>query len=721
MPHWFSPSPAPKAGWQQRGVQTYACSVVDDVTICKLADLLPELFGSSVSNEEMQHLMQSLDCLRTFVLTARPLQSVVLHLRREDRPDAPLAVSIQCPSPWLCELEVTPQHILLQGRAVETPLCLPHGVLVEAEWKCPECTLTNVSTSPKCEVCGALREPRSPPQLPHISSSPAPAPVGPVPAADHSTTSASSMPVATAPPNLLRPEGPSSPTLQGPFPSLPAAPPPAPPPANAWRCETCGVVNVSSAHDCKECGTLREMAPPTGSPAPTWTGPAGHHSANSAPSMPTAAAPVIPLKPTLQPSSPAAPSPHFEEWECAMCTLRNATSAECCVVCDAKRGTLGLFDAPVASAAPCPSPPPATPLPLTDLSLSDVVLQDALSSTLLTDPSSSAGIPGGNAAITPANTTGAFAEGTPPDVEMQQTVESQAGVVAAPAVPADVAASSCGRRTERRCDCPLDRGVYQKEKHIGRGATGDVFLARINDRQVALKQILVRTAGEREQLLIQAEQYQQLSHPHIIRYEDCFEHRDEFQAYFVIIVMPFFPLGEVTSLLQNTPQVEEKLLLKIGGQVADALRYLHGLRPNPIVHRDLKPENLLWDGESVVLTDLETVRFLDATFVAGATGTYPYQPPEQIDRGVTSEKSDVWALGCVLFAMACKPPFPDIIHVEIRRPDFESWVMKRLKDRQYSVPFAKMLLMMLKVDPARRITAGQVRDHCHQLLFDLSR
>lgn len=42
-------------------------------------------------------------------------------------------------------------------------------------------------------------------------------------------------------------------------------------------------------------------------------------------------------------------------------------------------------------------------------------------------------------------------------------------------------------------------------------------------------------------------------------------------------------------------RLEEKLLLRIGAQVADALRYLHSLRPNPIVHRDLKPENLLWD------------------------------------------------------------------------------------------------------------------------------
>ncbi len=102
------------------------------------------------------------------------------------------------------------------------------------------------------------------------------------------------------------------------------------------------------------------------------------------------------------------------------------------------------------------------------------------------------------------------------------------------------------------------------------------------------------------------------------------------------------------------------------------------------------PENLLWDGENAVLTDLETVRFLNTTYVAGATGTYPYQAPEQIDRGVrqcplevtlvtageegcrslpfvikktgmTSAKADIWALGCVLVALALRPAYPDIM------------------------------------------------------------
>eukprot|EP00667_Euglena_gracilis_P024872 EG_transcript_28834 len=126
---------------REGGMQTYPCDVVDDCSICKLADLLPEIFGTSASEAEMQRLRECLDCLRTFVLTNRPLQSVTLNFRREGRPDAPWALSMQCPPPCLCELEVTPSRILLDGREITSVALLPPGVLVaDTEWECLVCT-----------------------------------------------------------------------------------------------------------------------------------------------------------------------------------------------------------------------------------------------------------------------------------------------------------------------------------------------------------------------------------------------------------------------------------------------------------------------------------------------------------------------------------------------------------------------------------------------------
>jgi len=459
----------------------------------------------------------------------------------------------------------------------------------------------------------------------------------------------------------------------------------------AWECPTCTFANSCSTTSCEMCHMTRG---------------GGWQVVN--PATPELPPPTIPesLEDPFASMDPVAPSPDpvasineevDAEWHCQICTLKNPLADPACQACGSNRGAeLMVTSSPLRR--------PAVPLEDDDIdfeTLPERALDEALAPLALPISSNATSLEPAPDSPSPAPSVVPLTPEGPTTPRPEADFPVSSSVV--PPVP-------------HGCQCPLHRGVYQKEKHIGRGATGDVFMARHGDRLVALKQILVPEIVTREDLLIRAEQYQQLSHPHIIQYEDCFEHTDEFSAHFVVIVMPYFPLGEVTSLLQQHPRLEEALLLRIGVQIADALCYLHTLKPASIVHRDIKPENLLWDGHNVVLTDLETVRFMESTHCAGATGTYPYQSPEQIDRGLTSEKADVWGMGCVLFAMASKPLYPDVMHLESRRNDFDKWLKQRLSERGYSNSFATMVLMMLQPDPRKRVTAGQVRDHCRQLL-----
>lgn len=98
-------------------------------------------------------------------------------------------------------------------------------------------------------------------------------------------------------------------------------------------------------------------------------------------------------------------------------------------------------------------------------------------------------------------------------------------------------------------------------------------------------------------------------------------------------------------------------VIQILGRIASALDAVHG---RGLVHRDLKPQNIFFDkyGEAY-LGDFGLVKSLDSeTSITGAVGTIAYMSPEQLTGGEVSGRSDIYALGGLLFAMlAGKRPF----------------------------------------------------------------
>ncbi|HEX6315608.1 MAG TPA: serine/threonine-protein kinase, partial [Gemmatimonadaceae bacterium] len=206
----------------------------------------------------------------------------------------------------------------------------------------------------------------------------------------------------------------------------------------------------------------------------------------------------------------------------------------------------------------------------------------------------------------------------------------------------------------------LDR--YRVERELGAGGMATVYLAHDlrHDRKVALKVLRPELAavigGAR--FLAEIRTTANLQHPHILPLYDSGE-----AGASVFYVMPFVAGESLRDRLNREKQLPVEDALRIAGEVADALDYAHR---QGIVHRDIKPENiLLHDGRALVadfgiaLAVSRSDSSTRMTETGMSLGTPHYMSPEQAmgERELTP-RSDVYALGCVLYEMLTgEPPF----------------------------------------------------------------
>jgi serine/threonine-protein kinase len=206
------------------------------------------------------------------------------------------------------------------------------------------------------------------------------------------------------------------------------------------------------------------------------------------------------------------------------------------------------------------------------------------------------------------------------------------------------------------------RDRYVLEKELGRGGMATVYLARDlkHGRQVALKVLhpeLARALGS-ERFLREIQIAAHLQHAHILPLFDSGT-ADGLPYY----AMPYVDGESLRARMTRERQLGLEDALRITREVAGALGHAHA---QGIIHRDIKPENILLtrDGQ-VLVADFGIARAAEAvggdklTETGLSLGTPAYMSPEQAaGDGKLDGRSDLYALGCVLYEMlAGQVPF----------------------------------------------------------------
>jgi TolB-like protein/Tfp pilus assembly protein PilF len=187
-----------------------------------------------------------------------------------------------------------------------------------------------------------------------------------------------------------------------------------------------------------------------------------------------------------------------------------------------------------------------------------------------------------------------------------------------------------------------------------------VYLTRDlkHDRPVALKVLhreLAAALGP-ERFLREIRLAARLQHPHILTVLDSGE-----AAGLLWYTMPYVEGESLRGRLQREKQLPLGDAVRIATEAALALDYAHR---HGVVHRDIKPENILLSEGQALIADFGVARGLEEgsegrlTETGMAVGTPAYMSPEQATAGQVDGRSDVYALGCVLYEMlAGEPPF----------------------------------------------------------------
>jgi len=206
-------------------------------------------------------------------------------------------------------------------------------------------------------------------------------------------------------------------------------------------------------------------------------------------------------------------------------------------------------------------------------------------------------------------------------------------------------------------------GRYRLDSEIGQGGMGMIFRAhdQIEDHEVALKVINPKTANALSlgQFARESEILSKLSHPHIVTmFEAGFVNDDPSLPFLAMEFLPGKPLSEMGALTYSR-------MISMARQICDALGYIH---KQGFVYRDIKPENILLNKSgfeySVKLVDFGLARPIGEAYLpneSNLAGTVFYLAPELIDGQVADIRSDLYALGILLYEMIVgRVPFSDV-------------------------------------------------------------
>jgi len=265
---------------------------------------------------------------------------------------------------------------------------------------------------------------------------------------------------------------------------------------------------------------------------------------------------------------------------------------------------------------------------------------------------------------------------------------------------------------------------YEILEKLGEGGMGEVWLARDTrlDREVAIKVLSPEVAADPERLerfRREAKAVAALNHPNIVTIHSVEEDGD----------VPFFTMeyveGKTLSRIIPREGLDPKRFLDLAIPIADAVSAAH---ESGITHRDLKPGNIMVSGRGQLKVldfglakvsreekkEVNSESHLETEFLTTegqVLGTTPFMSPEQLKGKPVDQRSDIFSLGTILYAMATgKHPFladssaevissilghnpPEVSEIKQELPGYLSGVIRRCleKDPEDRYPSARWL------------------------------
>lgn len=267
---------------------------------------------------------------------------------------------------------------------------------------------------------------------------------------------------------------------------------------------------------------------------------------------------------------------------------------------------------------------------------------------------------------------------------------------------------------------------YDVIKSIGEGAFSFVQLVKRGSDSYALKRVLIQVPEHKEMINREIKTHQSIKHSHVMPLVD-YEIVQNSNGSEARLLFPYHKLGSVQEMIEVSkitkkpiPEVE---ILSMFKSLCSAVHAFHSHDP-PMAHRDIKPHNLLIaENSTAMLMDLGSCReavvrinsrqeALALQELAAQDCTAAFRAPELFEvpsECIINQNTDIWSLGCTLYALAYGDSPCDGTALSAVSPKIKT------DDTRYSDHFNKLIVDILKNDSVERPSALEIIEMINEI------
>ncbi|KMU84908.1 serine/threonine-protein kinase SKM1 [Coccidioides immitis H538.4] len=267
---------------------------------------------------------------------------------------------------------------------------------------------------------------------------------------------------------------------------------------------------------------------------------------------------------------------------------------------------------------------------------------------------------------------------------------------------------------------------YSKQRKIGQGASGSVYVARIKETatspiarelyrthgpraQVAIKQMDLKSQPRKELIVNEIIVMKDSQHPNIVNFLDSFLQEQNNELW---VVMEYMEGGPLTDVIENNPVIQEDQIATICYETCKGLAHLHS---QSIIHRDIKSDNVLLDRVgNVKITDFGFCAKLTESKSKRATmvGTPYWMAPEVVKQKEYGPRVDIWSLGIMAIEMIeSEPPYLNEEPLKALYLIATNGTPRLKKPEKLSKELKSFLSVCLCVDVRSRASSDELLQH----------